>query len=290
MVIVSLQGRLGNQMFEYALYKCLQSKGREVYLDLACNRQHDEQKGIIADIKYNLGIFQPDYQIADEEIVKEWLHDKENRNLWKRWEYRIFPERCSYYEEKKTGTLDRQVFRLDDVYLCGYWQSEKYFTDIKDEIRNIYEFPNLFTDYQRSVLDKVSKGNSVSVHIRRGDYLQCPEIYGTIDKKYYQDAMRYLEERIENLHFFFFTDDIVWAKQNYTGKNITIIEDNADLLSNNLDMALMAACSHNIIANSSFSWWGAWLNRNPRKTVIAPQRWEVGKKMPDIWAEGWIKI
>lgn len=277
-------------MFEYALYKCLQKKGREVYLDLACNRQHDEQKGIVSDIQYNLELFHPDYRVADEEIVRMWQQDGRNRNLWKRWEYRLFPGRCSYYQEKKTGTLDRRVFRLDDVYLAGYWQSEKYFDEVKAEIREIYQFSDLFTEYQRSMLDKIRNTNAVSLHIRRGDYLQSPEIYGTIDRKYYWDAMHYLEERIEKIQFFLFTDDIDWAKQNYKGKNITVIEDSGKLVTNNLDMALMSACKHNIIANSSFSWWGAWLNRNPDKIVIAPKRWEVNAKMPDVWCEGWVKL
>lgn len=290
MIIVSLQGRLGNQMFGYALYRCLQKRGRDVYLDLACNRQHDEQKGIVAQIQYNLDLFHPEYRIADEKIVEEWLQDGRDRNLWKRWEYRIFPGRCSYYQEKKTGTLDKRVFLLDDVYLAGYWQSEKYFDRVKDEIREIYQFPDLFTRYQRSILNQIKNTNAVSLHIRRGDYLQSPEIYGTIDRRYYERAMHYLEERMEGIHYFLFTDDIDWAGQNYARKNITIIEDNDDLLANNLDMALMSACRHNIIANSSFSWWGAWLNRNPEKIVIAPKRWEVNAKMPDVWGEGWVKL
>lgn len=290
MIIISIQGRLGNQMFEYALYECLRYQGKEVYVDLACNRQHDEDKGIMTDVQYNLGIFQPQYEIADPRIVQEWLMDGVNRNFMKRWEYRFFINHCKYYQEKKPGCYDANVFRLEQVYLCGYWQSEKYFCNIAPQIRKIYQFPNSFSKYQKELLDKIKKTNSVSLHIRRGDYLQHPEIYGNTNLNYYAEAMQYLERRKENLHFFLFTDDILWAKKHFQSRNITIVERTENLIESNLDMALMSQCNYNIIANSSYSWWGAWLNQNPNKIVIAPKIWAKNSKMTDIWCDGWIKI
>ncbi len=290
MIIVNLRGRLGNQMFGYALYCSLKSLGKEVFLDLGCNRESGKQAGIVSATQYNIDLFSVKYQLANDEIAKSLMQDKENPNLIKRWEYRIFPGRCKYYEEKKTGVYNPLIFKFDNVYLDGYWQSEKYFTDIAGEIRNLYQFPDKYSDYQKRVMNQIKNKNSVSIHIRRGDYLAHTDIYGVTDIKYYQKAMLFFQERKENIHFFIFTNDIGWAKKNFSGTNITVIENSQDLLTNNLDMSLMAFCQHNIIANSSFSWWGAWLNKNPDKIIVAPKVWEIGKKTQDIWGEGWVRL
>lgn len=290
MVIISINGRLGNQMFCFALYQCMLKLGKDVFVDLVCDRVSGEQ-GICSDVKYNAGIFNLDYRIADTDIAMEMLKDGRERNIWKRWEYRLAPSRCKFYEEKKQGTFDKRIFELDDVYLHGYWQTEKYFASIVDEIRRIYRFPDLFSDCQRRMLEKITAKHSVSVHIRRGDYLKRPDIYGTVGLEYYKNAMEYIQERKENVHFYIFTDDIPWVKQNFKGNNITVVENESDdLLIRNLDMALMAECEDNIIANSSFSWWAAWLNQNQDKTIIAPKEWEVNKSAKDIWCNNWIKM
>ncbi len=290
MVIISINGRLGNQMFCFALYQCMLKMGKDVFVDLACDRENGEQD-ICSDLKYNAGIFNLDYRIADKDVAIEMIKDGCERNIWKRWKYRLMPSRCKFYGEKKQGTFDKRVFELDDVYLHGYWQTEKYFAAIADEIRRIYRFPDLYSDDQRKMLDKITAKHSVSVHIRRGDYLKRPDIYGTVSLEYYKNAMEYIQKRKENVHFYMFTDDIPWVEQNFKGKNITIVKNESnDLLTRNLDMALMAECEDNIIANSSFSWWAAWLNHNQDRTIIAPKEWEVNKLTKDIWCNNWIKM
>ena len=139
-------------------------------------------------------------------------------------------------------------------------------------------------------MEQIDKQNAVSVHIRRGDYLQHTDIYGCTDLNYYEKAMNYIRERVENSHFYIFTNDIPWVEKHFRGADITILKESQDLKTGNMDMSLMSKCRHNIIANSSFSWWGAWLNLNPNKIVIAPQVWEVGKKTPDVWCSNWIKM
>ncbi len=290
MVILSINGRLGNQMFGFALYQCMKNMGKDIYIDLACNRANGEQ-GLWSDIKYNAGIFDLDYRIADPDIVREMFADGCDRNIWKRWEYRIAPSRRKFYEEKEQGTFDKGIFRLDNVYLHGYWQTEKYFVKVADEVRQMYRFPDLYTDYQKKMLDEIAATLAVSVHVRRGDYLTRPDIYGTTNMEYYSQAMEYVRQKKENVHFYIFTDDIPWVKKNMKGSDITIVENaGGDLLTNNLDMALMAECKDNIIANSSFSWWAAWLNKNPHKTVIAPKTWEINKATKDIWCKDWIRM
>lgn len=290
MVVVSFKGRMGNQMFCMALYRKLVNIGRDVYVDLACDRDSGKQKDIISEAKYNIDLFSCDYKVADPKIVSEMIQDGRNRNIWRRWEYRLFPSRCLYYEEQVQGTYNPLIFQLDNVYLTGYWQTEKYFASIADDIRRMYRFPDLYSDYQKKMLERIGNTNSVSVHVRRGDYLLHPEIYGTVLPEYYKKAMQYIQERRENVFFYLFTDDKAWARENFNGDNITIIEGNKDLLTSNLDMSLMAHCKDNIIANSSFSWWGAWLNENSDKIVIAPEKWEKNKDMRDIWCDGWIRI
>lgn len=276
MVVVSIKGRLGNQMFGFALYRQLLKMGKEVYVDFL----HEPL----------IDFFGFQYNVIDKETALEYLKDRDNRNIIKRWEYRIFPQRCLCYEEKATGVFDKNVLRLDEVYLNGYWQSERYFADVTEEIRRMYRFPDLLTDYQQKMLDEIQSKQSVSMHIRRGDYLEHPELYGTITMEYYERAMRYIQERKENVYFYIFTNDIPWAMQNFKRDNIFIIEDSGHADTGNLDMALMAACKDNIIANSSFSWWGAWLNRNQEKIVIAPKEWEVNRSTRDIWCKGWLKM
>lgn len=290
MVILSINGRLGNQMFGFALYQYLKDLGKDVFVDLVCNRSNGEQ-GLWSDVKYNTALFNLNYRIADEDLVKDMLADGCDRNIWRRWQYRIIPSRCKYYAEKKQGTFDKKIYKLEDVYLHGYWQTEKYFVEAADEVRRMYRFPDLYTDYQKRILDEISMKYAVSVHIRRGDYLVHPDIYGTINLEYYKKAMEYVRQRRENVHFYVFTDDIPWTKENFMGNDITVIENiGGDLLTNNLDMALMAECKDNIIANSSFSWWAAWLNNNQNKIVIAPRIWEANKATKDIWGKDWIRM
>jgi len=292
MIIVNIQGRFGNQMFGFALYRQLIKMGKTVYVDLSHNRldeQAKKERAVFA-IEPNIDLFGFEYPVIDNETALEYLKDRDNRNLFKRWEYRIFPQRCKCYEEKATAVFDRNVLELDDVYLNGYWQSEKYFAGAQEEVRQMYRFPDLFTDYQKRMLEEIAGKQSVSVHIRRGDYLNHPEIYGTTTLDYYRNAMTYMQDRRENIHFYIFTNDIPWAEQNFEGDNITIVEDSGNLMTGNLDMALMAECKDNIIANSSFSWWAAWLNRNEQKIVIAPKAWEVNQSTKDIWCENWIKM
>ncbi len=276
MVVVNIQGQLGNQMFGFALYRQLIKMGKEVYVDFS----HEPL----------IDFFGFQYDVIDKEIALEYLRDRENRNIIKRWEYRIFPKRCRCYEEKATGVFDKKVLRLDDVYLNGYWQSEKYFADVKEEVRQMYRFPKQFTVYQKKILEEIKSKQSVSMHIRRGDYLEHQELYGTITMEYYMRAMKYIQERKENVCFYIFTNDIPWAMKNFQGENIFIIEDSGVPATDNLDMALMAACKDNIVANSSFSWWGAWLNLNPEKIVIAPKQWEVNHSTKDIWCKGWLRM
>lgn len=174
----------------------------------------------------------------------------------------------------------------------GTWQSEQYFIEAKEIVLNAFTFrKEKLSSKTRAVEKLISDSNSVSIHIRRDDYLSDKFNKGfggicTID--YYQRAVEYLSELYENLSFFIFSDDMQWAKENILIKNCIFVNHNAREDSWQ-DMYLMHCCKHNIIANSTFSWWGAYLNKNPHKTIIAPKVWWNGIK-DDVVPEGWIRL
>lgn len=159
--------------------------------------------------------------------------------------------------------------------LVGFFQSEKYFQDYKDII-------------MRTLTPRIGFGiryNTTAVHVRRGDYLKFSDSHVNLDMSYYLEAMR----TIDSKKYLIFSDDIAWCKANFGGSNITFIENNPPAV----DLAIMLGCEHNIIANSSFSWWGAYLNKNPSKIVIAPKNWfgpKLSHNTKDLLPEEWIKI
>ncbi|HIP25044.1 MAG TPA: alpha-1,2-fucosyltransferase, partial [Archaeoglobus profundus] len=169
----------------------------------------------------------------------------------------------------------------------GYWQTEKYFSDIRTDILKDFTVKEKNTEIVDNYLKQINNSNSVSIHVRRGDYLNHPDI-GVLDISYYKNAIEYIYNKVENPTFYIFSNDISWCE-----KNLDFIDDK--IIINNTkseieDISLMKNCKYNIIANSSFSWWSAWLNINPSKIIIAPKIWMVKnpnncKWVPDSWIE-----
>jgi hypothetical protein len=178
-----------------------------------------------------------------------------------------------------------------DVYLNGYWQSEYYFEPIKGILRKEFTLKEVLIGQNAELAERIKNSNSVSLHIRRGDYVdnkEVSEFHGTCSPEYYKKAIEFLKAK-GDLEVFVFSDDIQWAKENLRADKINFVAQNNP---GYIDMNLMALCKHNIIANSSFSWWAAWLNQSPSKIVIAPQKWfaDPGRQTPDIYPKNWIKI
>jgi len=174
-----------------------------------------------------------------------------------------------------------------NVLLSGYYQSEKYFKDCEEDIRK--EFMSYDVDISEEMQDILSNENTCSIHVRRGDYLKSPNHHPTQSMNYYMKAIKKMPK---DSVFLIFSDDIEWCKSNFPDlpEKFKFIEGNKDYE----DLYLMSHCKNNIICNSSFSWWGAWLNRNLEKTVIAPSLWFgaalASHDTKDIYCEGWIKI
>ena len=195
-----------------------------------------------------------------------------------------------FEEREEEGKYQQDVYEQEDCVFVGYWQSYRYFETIKEKIRYEFSFPEEAISAINNAL--CLDANSVVVHIRRGDYLQAEDMYGNIcTNAYYLRAIAYMREKIENPTFFFVSDDIEWvAKQNLVKDGIYIKSDSFKKYEDWYDMAIMSLAGHNIIANSSFSWWGAWLNQNQQKIVIAPKKWNNLGNYTDICPPDWIRI
>ena len=197
---------------------------------------------------------------------------------------------------EKAFPFDPEILKIKSpAYVIGYWQTELYFAQIADIIRADFQLAEPFSADRQILLSQIQGSNAVSVHVRRGDYVSNPAanaVHGTCSPAWYGRAMDRMAQVQENTKFFVFSDDPVWAKANLPqGPQMVFVEQQKDGRDHQ-DMHLMAACQHHIIANSSFSWWGAWLNPNPQKRVIAPSRWfnESPNDTKDLIPVGWERL
>ena len=201
---------------------------------------------------------------------------------------------------EKTRCFDSHILKeRGNLYLVGYWQSAKYFANVGKELRKAFQFKHPLEGEAKEIGRQIRSSNSISLHIRRGDYAalkHVAHVVGETDLSYYEKAAAYMNERsrrteIEVPTFFVFSDDIEWCKGRLKLPFPTIFVSAASAgpkASHHLQ--LMSLCRHNIIANSTFSWWGAWLNTNPEKIVIAPKRWFANKTNEDMIPQGWIRM
>jgi|WetSurMetagenome_2_1015567.scaffolds.fasta_scaffold84469_3 hypothetical protein len=291
MIIVQLVGGLGNQMFQYAAGRYLAySLNTELKLDISQFRQDALRE-------YHLSVFNITENIAsatDLDQVRrplawnikhplEWLRSMIRRNVQIR------------YVKEKHFHFDQEILALpDNVYLEGYWQSEKYFAKISDIIKKEFSFVNPPSRINQEILDEIRGCNSVSLHIRRGDYVsnqKTMEILGVLGIEYYIRALNFMEKNVIKPHIFVFSDDIQWARKNLKTNLPLHFVDHNRMKMNYEDLRLMSNCQYYIIANSSFSWWGAWLGSNSEKIVITPKNWFNQPKMDarDLIPDSWIK-
>lgn len=284
MNIIWIDGGLGNQMFQYALALKMQSLGTQVKIDVTKYKDHHAHQGFELE-----RVFSMHCPLADKAEICKLGYVKAN-HLTEWIKQTPFCKKTIYNNE--SYTYDKQVLKLDGYYIEGYWQSEQYFWDIRDKIREVYQFPDFLTTQQQAVADEIKGCCSVSVHVRRGDYLNYPYLQNICTIKYYQRAMTYFREKYAGqVQFYLFSNDFPWVKEHLQGVDCHMVEGNTGEESFR-DMQLMSLCKHHIVANSSFSWWGAWLNGDPEKEVVAPERWvnHMAKEEVDIIPESWIKI
>ncbi len=286
MIIVEVTGGLGNQMFQYALYRKLQLSGKDVKLDLSFYHTKQTLR------KFELGIFKLPLEIASRsEICRLKGYTSDASRLEKAFTTRVNRHTHLYAEDLDAG-FQNAVLEMDDVYLSGYWQNELYFKDIRKQILEDFRFPKLLTKQYPELLQKMWTENSVSIHVRRGDYLDPvnSRLYcGICTVDYYQRAIRYMQEHMQDPEFYFFTDDPQWVKQNLYQNGMTVVE-HQKTDPDYADMFLMSQCKGHIIANSTFSWWGAWLDSKEERVVVSPTKWLNNHEVMEIICNGWITI
>lgn len=255
MIVTKLQGGLGNQLFQWSVSRRLSEKyNTDYYFDTSYF--DTEHTSLVS--KWKLEI--------DKLNISLKQHTSNSLNV-------INDNFC--YQEIKNNT-----------FLDGYWQSEKYFIESENEIRKDLEIPENIKSYIMNKYNILNK-DTLSIHIRRGDYTNLQHIHPLQTIDYYKRAYDIIGDK--SINILLFSDDIEWCKENIKFNNITYIEGETNIV----DMYIMSLCTHNIIANSSFSWWGAWLNENKNKKVIAPLNWfGPGSSFytGDIIPEKWIKI
>ncbi len=286
MIIVKVIGGLGNQMFCYAYAKALQVRGHDVKIDISECEIKKLHGG------YQLDKYKTDISIATKKEISTIL----SNSLMKKIFSKIGILQKNQINEKLL-LFDQKLLNIkDNSYISGYFQSDNYFKNIRSILLNHFLTNNEISDYSKKIKKLIQESeNSCSLHIRRGDYTNSvnKKIYNTCNPDYYKKALGYIKEYNEKTDFFIFSDDINWVKNNLQIKNATYIQ-NIDNKIPHEDIYLMSLCKNNIIANSSFSWWGAWLNKYNKKIVIAPKRWFLDKKLyaqsKDIVPIEWKKL
>lgn len=300
MLVVSLQGGLGNQMFQYALYRSLQFRGAD---DVAI----DDDYGFRTNPDYEITahrtpclkeVFGVDYAVESSPL---FIYRKTGR-IRDRIFYELARVFGRQYRERGFA-FDESVFAMKNAQLIGYWQSEKYFPDaeVQDRLREDFRCPERFfrSDVFSAQADKLRSGNTVALHIRRSDYLSLPEIYGDIcTELYYERAIEKMLELVPDASFYVFSDDQAYAQEfaaQHSGKasfaSIGVDPDSSEgPFIDFEEFFLMSFCRHHIIANSTYSWWASWLADNPDQVIIAPDKWIHIQKSDDIFTERMIRI
>ena len=294
MIIIKLTGGLGNQLFQYSFGRYLSLKhNTELKFDMQLNvNASNFTHRSLGLSKYNIDLnFATNKEIESCKFFRIGSLSRIERKL-----NQSFPFLNKKYVVEKPFIILNENLLLDDCYYEGYWQSEFYFKSITDILKADLKLNFDLSDQNKRIARDMADSISVSLHIRRGDYLSVnlnAEIFSICSLKYYQDAINIFRTKYENPVFYIFSDDILWAKQNFTGENFVIVDNNQD--DPHSDMYLMSQCRHNIIANSSFSWWGAWLNSNESKVIVSPKEWFREKKMNtnamlSLIPENWVVI
>lgn len=286
MIISRISGGLGNQMFQYAVAKAIAKKNRDIFkLDISFYPKQTLRK-------YELNQFNIEENIATEQECikfrgKEDLIFKVKRKLG--FENKRPNE---YYHEKEITVFNKSLWdKKGNIYLDGFWQNEEYFKDIRDKILKDFTLKKDISNEAKKYLKDLQNSQSISLHVRRGDYVKnahTNSVHGTCDLKYYKKAINYTKQNVQSPNFYIFSDDIAWCKKNFNFlENKVFIDDTKSVFD---DLVLMKNCKHNIIANSTFSWWGAWMNENENKIVVAPKVWfNINNKLT-LSLNEWIQI
>lgn len=293
MIIVRLSGGLGNQMFQYAFGRATAKRlGAELAFDLS-DATLQIHSGCELDRAFNLEL-----RTATEREIKSVLGV-----LRYSFSQRLIKKLglasrggLPYVVEPHFSFSSQMRSVPDNRYLSGYWQSEKYFEDAIGYIREDFTFRTSEADSHRSLVAEIcrEKETAISLHVRRGDYINnkaIEQVYGKCTQEYYCSAIEYLTGKVSSPKLYVFSDDMNWVRQNLKFRLPHKFVEHNRGKSSYQDMHLMSMCGHHILANSSFSWWGAWLNSSPKRIVVAPKNWFVDdRNTADLYPAGWVTL
>ncbi len=296
MVIVKLYGGLGNQLFQYALGRKIAAKNSvALKLDVLTGFENDFYRR-----KYSLGHFNIQENFASLKEITALTKRPIVERVLSRTLRRPPKTASTYIREKLSFHFDPDILSLPNgVYLDGYWQSEKYFLYIQEIIRKEFTVKTSLTGMNLKIAREIIKTNSICVHVRRLHGLSGGNVneravkkLGAVSLDYYYNAIKYLSDKYSGSHFFIFGDDLEWVRENLKlPYSMTVVDHNGPDKAYE-DLRLMSQCKHHIIANSSFSWWGAWLAQRRDKIVFAPKSWHACEKFDtsDLIPDKWTRI
>lgn len=294
-IVVALYGGLGNQLFQYSTARALAERSSaELVIDLEWFDKVKQLKDVthrhFALAPFNLNV----------KILSNPSHSNMPRTLIDRIKnaiFRQFPiDGAMYTFNERAYTFDEDVLTVPTpVRLNGYWQSYKYFSDFELLLKNQLSCPQALSPASQQIMEHILSSDSICIHVRRGDYvtnINTASFHGTCDLTYYEKGLQIVSKGLDDPKCFVFTDDPAWAKKNMTlGLPMTVVDVNGPEEAHQ-DLWLMSACKHFIIANSTLSWWGAWLARYEHKIVIAPAQWFLSNKQDtrDLIPANWIRL
>ena len=285
MIIVNLKGGLGNQMFQYAFGTSLALK---LNSELKLDTQGLDNAKKVGDIyrPFTLSKFNIKASVATPEEISELKHPN---GIFSKLKRKII---FKLSRDKNVLFNQKWLEVKDNSYLDGYWQSPLYFEGIRQELISDFTLKDPLSPEANSLLQEMRNNLTISVHVRRRDYITNSRVnkeFGICSMNYYQSALNLMKEKIPEATFLVFSDDIAWCQNNFPPD--TKIKFTSQSLADTESLVLMSKCHHNIIANSSFSFWCAWLNQNPDKIVIAPEPWFDHQSYDqNLIPKSWIKI
>lgn len=289
MIIANLKGGLGNQLFQYALGRHLSVKlNTPLALDVSGFASDPLRNYRLDSFHINAELVSPATNSLQQKMINRFRSPRNPFN-------RFFQHKYPTIRENGFPFQENILTSPNDTYLDGYWQSEKYFKPIENIIRQDLTLAQNLSPTLKSLEEKILNSNSVSLHVRRGDYASNPvttAYHGLHTAEWYAKAAIQMQRDIPNVHFFIFSDDYEWVTNNIKlNAPCTFVKPSPDGQEAH-DLIVMSKCKHNIIANSSFSWWAAWLNANTSKKVIAPARWFAGdhSDTKDLIPEDWNRL
>jgi hypothetical protein len=291
MIVVRLKGGMGNQLFQYAFGKRVAAQlGTEVQFDLSSLLDRSKKDMVFRN--YDLDIFHVAAPFLQSPDYLQFIYKLKSSSVG-RWQRRRAEKGRTYIRETQFHVLPELIASpKDNALYDGWWQSERYFEAIGEELRKDLQFKDDLLEESKTLSKQIQSTNAICLNVRRTDFLKTPDL-NTTNLDYFLKAAEYIAERIEQPHFFVFSDDMAWCEKNIQLPHPTVYvghEHKGRKFGNYL--RLMSQCDHFIIPNSSFAWWAIWLNGNRKKIVVAPKHWFANSvyDTSDLVLQDWVRM